>query len=298
MRNIMIPGMYENHKLNFAFLDFYNKHKEYFYDDVNFRAAFGNFQYCSWDGGRIFGKNLNFAHTTKEQIQDITNIYNNIFDIPIRFVFTNTIIEEKDCYDRFNNIVLDLCQNNINEIVINSPILEEYIRNNYPNYHFISSTTKCLTNLEEVKTEINNPNYDLICLDYNLNKNKNFLESLSQEEKDKTELLVNAICGPGCPNRKEHYKLNSLYALNYGKPYTMRNCSITTSNIFPKENSVVITPEEIEQYYLPNGFSNFKLEGRTFSPLDACINLVKYTVKPKYQFYVISEIMKAVNKNE
>lgn len=291
MRNIMIPGMYENHQLNFAFLKFYNENKQYFYEDVNFRAAFGNFQYCSWDGGRIFDKGMNFIHTTKEQIEEIMHIYNNIYHIPIRFVFTNNLIQEKDCYDRFNNVVLEICQNDINEIVINSPILEEYIKKHYPKYKLISSTTKCLTNLEEVKNEINNSDYSLVCLDYNLNKNKKFLETLTPEEKEKTELLVNAICGPGCPNRQYHYKLNSLFALNYGKPYSLKSCSIKSNNFFPRNDSVVITPEEINDYYLPNGFTNFKIEGRTFSPLDACINLVKYTVKPEYQFFVLSEIM-------
>ena len=67
-----------------------------------------------------------------------------------------------------------------NEIVVNSPILEEYIRTNYPNYTLISSTTKCITNLNDVKTEINKEQYKLICLDYNLNHNTKLLNDLSQ----------------------------------------------------------------------------------------------------------------------
>ena len=293
MKNYMIPGLYENYKINIIFFEFYKYHPEFFIDDINMRAIYGNFQFCSWDGGRIFmGSN---SHATKEQIQTLQKIYNNDLNIPMRFVFTNKLIQEKDCHDRFNNIVLELCCNNMNEIVINSPILEKYIRENYPEYKFISSTTKCLTDLENAKKEINNSDYILTCIDYNLNKNYSFLESLSPEEKAKTELLVNAICGPGCPNRAQHYTLNSLYALNYGKLYSMKSCAIEHKNLYPVQNKVVINPEEIENYYYPNGFNNFKLEGRTFPAIEHLLNLVKYMVKPEYQMYVIAQLMDMYN---
>ncbi|MGN1342698.1 MAG: hypothetical protein ACI4VL_05760 [Bacilli bacterium] len=53
--------------------------------------------------------------------------------------------------------------------------------------------------MTEAKNEINNQNYKFICLDYNLNHNWTFLDSLNPEEKEKTEFLINPICGPGCP---------------------------------------------------------------------------------------------------
>ena len=290
MKKYMLPGLAENSRINIDFIRLLKEHPEYFYDNINVGAVFGNFKFCSWDGGRIFGEGAHL-HSSKEEIQMLQNIYNNELNVPMRFVFTNNSLTQEDCYDRFNNLVLELCENGQNEIVINSPILEKYIRENYPNYKFISSTTKCLTNIEEAKSEILNSNYYLTCLDYNLNKNYKFLETLTQEEKNKTELLVNAICGPACPNRKNHYKLNSLYMLNYGKPYALRSCSIEHNNLYPRNDSVFISPEEIDNYYYPNGFTNFKLEGRTFSELDALLNLVRYMVKPEYQFYIISQLM-------
>ena len=42
-------------------------------------------------------------------------------------------------------------------------------------------------------------------------------------EKQKTEFLVNPICMPGCPQRKEHYRLNSLFSLTYGQRYSMKS---------------------------------------------------------------------------
>ena len=185
----------------------------------------------------------------------------------------------------------------MNEIVINSTILEQYIRENYPQYKIISSTTKCITNREEAKKEILNPNYIMTCLDYNLNKDYKFLESLSVEEKAKTELLVNAVCGPGCPHRADHYTLNSQYSLNYGKPFAMRGCYITYNNLYPFKNNVIITPEELKDYYEPNDFSYFKLEGRSFSAISHLCNLIKYMVKPEYHLYVIAQLTDIYNKS-
>ena len=126
-------------------------------------------------------------------------------DIPVRFTFTNCLIEEKHLYDRFCNMVLELLQSKDNEVVIANDLLENYIRKNFPDYKIISSTTKCLTNVNDSLKEISK-NYYQICLDYNLNHNMDFLKTI--EEKEKIEFLINAICPPGCPNRKLHYNLN------------------------------------------------------------------------------------------
>ena len=283
--NFMLPGMYEHHDMIFRFLNLLKIHPEYFIDDLKIRAVYGNFQFCIWDGGRIFS---NFYHTTKEEVKRIQEIYNYTFKVPIRFVFTNTEIKEEHCYDRFCNMVLKECENDMNEIVVNSPILEQYIRKNYPKYKFISSTTKCLSKPEDFKLELSNPNYELICLDYNLNKNDNLLNSIDEIDKHKCEFLVNAICPPGCPSRKEHYKLNSLFYLSYGRPYKTRFCGISDSNLSPtcmnsKNN---LTPKECLDY-VKKGFYNFKLEGRTFNEISLLSNFITYMVKSEYQMFVM-----------
>lgn len=295
MKNFIIPGLYENYRINILFLHFFKQHPEYFLDNVNISAIYGNFPFCTWDGGRAYINNN--AHATLEEIQTLQKIYNYDLNIPMRFIFTNKLLEEEDCYDHFNNLVLQRCNNGMNEIVVNSPILEKYLKENYPQYKLISSTTKCITNKDLLKEEISNSNYNQVCLDYNLNKDWKFLETLSQEEKNKSEFLVNAVCGPGCPHRSAHYTLNSEYSLNYGKHFNMRGCYITHNNLYPVHNSVVITPEEIEKYH-ENGFSYFKLEGRSFPPIMHLNNLVKYMVKPEYQLFIIADLINQYNSNK
>lgn len=292
MINFMLPGLYENFICNKFFTEIYFSHPEFFYDNVKIYAVYGNFQFSTWDGGRIFRE---YTHASVEKIQEIVNFFNEK-NIAIRLIFTNKLLKEEHCFDKFNNIVLSICENDLNEVVINSSVLEEYIRKNYPKYKFISSTTKCILNQEELKKEINNNNYHMICLDYNLNHDIKLLNSLTQQEKDKTEFLINAICPPACENRSQHYTLNSQYSLTYGKIYKMSQCDIFNNGLDNPlyKNPTHLSINEIINDYYPKGFKNFKIEGRTFKPLLHLCNLVTYMIKPEYQIYVISLFEKII----
>lgn len=286
-----LPGFYEHLALNTQFLILLNKHPEYLNDNTEIESIYGNFQFCIFDGGRVFNDRV-YRQTSKEEIIAITNMYNIELGVPIRLIYTNTKVPENQYTNRFCNIILSLCENNINQIVVNDSGLENYIRINYPKYKIISSTTKCLTNLDSVKQELNN-DYYLVCLDYNLNHNIDFLNSFSQEEKNKTELLINAICPPKCPHRKEHYNLNSEYSLQYGKSYSMedkcliRHCLLDPTTLNSPNN---LTPQMIKEIYEPMGFSHFKIEGRTLSDIDLACSYVYYMIKPEYQFLVLTEL--------
>lgn len=285
-----LNGMYSHYEINKILFKVKELHPECFYDDFYIDAVFGNFQFCIWDGGRIFPT---YKHATLEDIEAIKKYYNTDLNIPIRFIYTNTKIEEKHLYDRFCNQVTEICEDEKNEIVVNSPYLEEYLRKTYPKYKFISSTTKCILDKEKTKNLLNNQDYYLICLDYNLNYNIEFLKTLSQLQKDKCEFLVNAICGAGCQNRKKHYDLNSIFSLSYGKKYSLSFCNITVENLYPLEKDTRnrLTYNMIKNIYVPLGFKHFKLEGRTFNNLSYICSCIDYMVKPEYQTFIIDYIM-------
>ena len=189
----------------------------------------------------------------------------------------------------FDNFVASLCQNEMNELVVSSESLEQYLRNHYPQYSFISSTTKCL-NATEFKEELNK-DYKYICLNYNLNKNLDMLTQVPEEKRIKLEFLINAICPPGCPSRKKHYKLNSLFSESYGKIYALGECGIIKSNSYPLNYTNNFNFDELIEYE-KLGFQNFKLEGRTFRPESLILELVKYLIKPQYQFYIIEFLLR------
>lgn len=284
----MLPGFCEHFILYKKMNDFFDMYPEAKRDEVEIYCYYGNIPFCTWDGGRIF--NVSYPLST-EKISSIQHYYNIELNSKIRFVFTNNLIEEEHLYERYNNLGLQIFNTGNNEIVLNSKILENYIIKNYPEYKLISSTTKC-SNPEQSKLDLNNNNYKFTCLDYNLNHNWKFLDSLTPEEKEKTEFLVNPICMPGCPQRKEHYRLNSLFSLSYGTTYKMKSCEINSVSNNAKFNFAHISIDEIINKYIPKGFHYFKLEGRTWPNNAMAITLSEYLIKPEYQSLFLRNTIK------
>lgn len=285
--NFILPGMYEHYNLNFRLLELMKTKPEIFREDIKVSACYGNFQFCIFDGGRNFP---GYRHTCKEEIEDIVHIYNDIYGVPIRLIFTNNQLTPEHYTDRFGNLVLSICENDMNEITVGDDDFEKWIKEKYPKYKFISSTTKCLSKPDELIAELSKEEYIMVCLDYNLNKNFKLLDTFPQEVKDKCEFLCNAICPPACPQRKEHYKYNSLFSLSYGKGYQMETCQIKANTVSPitcgYHNN--ISPEELYETYVPKGFTLFKIEGRTLGEIEMAMNYARYMAKPGYENYVVS----------
>lgn len=285
---LAIPGLWTHLDTMKKIIEFIEYYPEAVRDNFTIGAVYDNFPYCIWDGGRIF-TSINYA--SLEEIVE-TKEYFNSKNIPVRLIFTNPELRPEHLSDRFCNLVSHVCEDPLNEIVVNSAILEDHLRANYPEYGYISSTTKCNI-LDESLKEINADQYKYICLDYNQNHNFVQLNNLTQEEKDQVEFLCNAICPPGCPSRKEHYRLNGLYYLSYMRQYHTAACRIKTPINHPATRAYAntISPEDIETIYAPKGFSMFKLEGRTLSANSFLLNVVYYLIKPEYQFYCLEAIM-------
>lgn len=289
MINYILPGLIEHFNLNRAIIELKNQNSYMFKNDVNLYCTYGSYQFSIWDGGRVFG---DYHQNSKEDIENSIKFYKDM-GIKHRLICTNPMIEEKHLSNHFMNLVMKLCEDD-GEVVVNSLILENYIRENYPGYRIISSTTKRLNSIELLNAELAKNQYYMVCLDYDLNKKFDELKKI--ENKDKCEFLINAICPPGCPNRKEHYRLNGISQLNFGMPYNIQ-CMIKENTLHPstwnyKNN---ISPKEIEEIYVPMGFSNFKLEGRTLSDSEVLGNYVRYFVKDEYQLWVYAHIINKIH---
>lgn len=283
----MLPGFCEHYQLYKKMNEIFEQHPEVKRDNIEIYCYYGNIPFCTWDGGRIFNT---YKPLTSEQIIELKEYYNNKLNSKIRFVFTNNLLKEQHLYERYNNFSLHIFNTGNNEIVLNSDILEKYLKENYPNYNLIASTTRC-SNKKQSKEDLNNSNYLFTCLDYNLNHNWTFLNSLTPEEKEKTEFLINPICGPGCPQRKEHYRLNSLFSLSYGSIYRMAHCEIKEGSECAQFNPAHITIDEIINQYVPAGFHYFKLEGRTWPDNDMAVTLSEYLIKPEYQSFFLKKVL-------
>lgn len=285
--NFHIPDFINHCRLNLLLLTLMQQHPEYFRDGVKIASVFGAFPPSLWNGGRN-----TVGVVDDEIIRQVTKAFNSR-GVPLRFTFTNPLIEEKHLGDPFCNKVMRMCDNGLNEVIVLSPILEEYIRKNYPSYRITSSTCKEIRNADELSAELEK-DYHYVVLDYNWNNNFEFLETLPHKEK--CELLINACCVPNCPRRGEHYRSIGETQIKYAEymktPPMMRKpthfedfkCPSMLRHIYQiTDLPTHISPDAIVEKYVPMGFSQFKIEGRTVPDIALAENYIYYMIKPEYK---------------
>lgn len=282
-----LPGLFRFTNLYEALLIKYNHNRYMFKDNIKIGAIYGS-PTAIWNGGRGVFK----LYLDKDQLIQVKEMMER-FNIPVRFTFTNCLLEEKHIYDTYCNLITDVFNNGNNEIICNSPILETYLRDKYgDSYRYISSTTKRLLNTTR-QTEELTKDYFLIVLDYDHNKNFEYLQSI--QNKEKCELLINPVCSPRCPYREMHYKAISKAQLNYSATGLM-SCKFNGRDCLwhAKKLDNFISVDDINNIYIPMGFKHFKIEGRMSAPLDMIEILLYYLIKDEYQEEIRSYLQEAI----
>ena len=217
-----IPGFCVFRLLNQVLLNMMKSHPEYFHEGYAIGSAYGTFPGAIWNGGRAA-----VGFSSKAQIESVLNIYNSR-GIPVRFTWTNSLIGEKECYDTFCNLIMRLADNGMNQVLVNAPALEKYLRENYPNFKMISSTTKRIVDKDKLAEELAK-DFFLVVLDYDLNHDENVLDQIvSSGNAGKVEILVNEVCFPNCPKRIEHYAMQSRFQLEFDTSQTYP-CLVSTA---------------------------------------------------------------------
>ena len=123
------------------------------------------------------------------------------YHLPGLFEFYELYKEFLPLYRKHREYFYDWCD--IGSIIIYSDILLDYIKENYPDFYFISSTTKVLTDFSEFENELNREDFRYVVPDFRLNKSFDKLKALSQHQKEKVEFLCNECCWFGCTDRKK-----------------------------------------------------------------------------------------------
>ncbi len=282
-----LPGFTRNYHLNMLLLQLMDAYPDAFRDDVEIASFYGDFPPSLWNGGRCMGGI--YSEETMKYVIDTVNEKG----ISLRYTFTNPLINQSHLKDKHCNRALALAQRDdkLNGVIVVSPVLEKYIRKQYPNYQFISSTCKQLTDLDALNAELEK-DYALTVLDYNWNNQWDVLEQLPH--KDKIELLVNAVCPPNCQRRKAHYqhlaRTQMLYCEHlqrFGPSTPFRN---PENFVCPHANeqhygttkfNTHISPDDLYTRYVDMGYRNFKIEGRAAHLLNVMEAYMYYLVKPE-----------------
>lgn len=277
-----LPGLFEFYEFYKVLLPLYKNHREYFYEWCEIASVYGAPSDCIFAGGRT-----SFADSKAEDVLKLMKEY----DISSRLTFSNSLLEEKHLNDKKCNGLLKLFNDKNNGIIVYSEILIDYLKKNYPDYYLVSSTTKVLTDFNELVNEIERDDFKYVVADFRLNRCFDKLEKINR--KDKVEFLVNECCYIGCKNRKNCYE--NVSKKNLGIECEDFICTEPQGDkgyrfSLAKKNPSFISVNDITEIYLPMGFNNFKIEGRGLGSAMVLEFILYYMVKPEYQLNVREEI--------
>lgn len=251
---------------------------EAFYPEAKVKYVYGALPGMIWNGGGFMDgrpeHNIEYLCAMRDFYEK-----NNII---LRFTLTNPNLEETDVYDRQCNEMLKLFDNGVNEIIVNSPILERYLRDKFPNYKLTKSITAAKEDYDYVKAlDI----YESVVIPRRKNRDWEFLNSIPEDKRSRIEILADETCPIDCPRLYTHYNVFSKMNLFQTFTENERNCTTAKNNssMFPEiNNKDVIYMDEIIDKYLPLGFNNVKISGRNAA--DHCAKgLAQYFFKPEYK---------------
>ena len=268
-----LPGFCYFFYLNQVIIRLMKDYPDKFMDGYKVGSVYGTFPGAIWNGGRAV-----FGMTGKGDMEKIISTYNKL-DVPVRFTWTNSLLTEQHLNDTYCNLIMRIADNGKNQVLVNRPVLEEYLREKYPSFEYISSTTKRITDPQELRKELEK-DYKLVVLDYDLNHDETVLDSL-KECADRVEILVDEICFPGCPRRKEHYADESRAQLEFdkGTVFDCPNQKKKPSFAECRKRPAFVSKEELPSY-IEKGFCNFKLVGRGL-PIEM--------VKESYLYFLVKD---------
>lgn len=208
----------------------------------------------------------------------------NDFHIPLRYTWTNPVLDENDLQDEYCNFVMNSSDNGLNQVLVGTDLMENYIREKYPNFPIISSTTKRITDPKVLEEEINK-DYKLVVLDYDFNNHWDILKKIKHPEK--VEILLNATCNPNCPFRKKHYEImGKMQKGDFSEVESdIMSCVAQKRKYHEKfDLPAFVTREDLYGKYVKHGFRNFKIEGRGEDiPIKIIYWILYYMVKPEFQ---------------
>lgn len=290
-----IPDIWVHKDINLFLIDMIKAHPEFFYDDIEIASCYGSFPSALWNGGRALG-----GIASQPQIIRTIKDFNDR-NVPIRYTFTNPTLTEADLRDRYCNMLCRLAENGFNELIVNKPFLEEYVREKYPKFPLVSSTVKQIEDYDQLMEEFKK-DYKLVVLDYNWNNDFERLEKIPQELRSRVEILINPYCTPHCKRRKQHYEALGESQRRCSKQSPLERLGAVKSGIDPMEEaskficpntgynfyqithySTFVSNTDIFGRYLDMGFNNFKIEGRVLSKPNVVESYVYYLVKPEYR---------------
>lgn len=277
-----LPGLFEFYDFYKVFLPLWREHPGWFYDWCEIASIYGAPGDCLWGGGRT-----SFGQAATADVIALMNEY----ELSARLTFSNSLLREEHLSDKKCNQLCNAFEKTkvASGVIVHSDLLADYLKANYPSLYLVSSTTKVLTDFSDFSAELQRRDFKYVVPDFRLNKAFDYLSQLPQNEKDKVEFLCNECCNINCPDRKACYENVSRKNLGENIPdYKCRQPAGEKGYRFSlaMKNPAFISLQNIQETYLPLGFSNFKIEGRGLGSALLLEFILYYMTKPEHQIEV------------
>lgn len=289
MINYYLPGFLESQRIYRALFWLRDEWPECFYDNVNIKKIYGCFPGMIWNGGSSwFGGGV-----SRKLIEDTFDFYSTT-GVDLQLTFTNPLIEEKHCYDTIGNAVCEIACNYDNiEVLVTSPVLEDYLRKTYPKLKIdksiVGTTRDRGTNKDTLESYLaDTEKYNMVVFPRKYSKDLDFLNSVPEDKRNCFEILCTDPCSIHCPRLYSHYEDLARQQLLMPCEEGQHECSGFEQG-YPFRNFLYrrfqISYDEIVKDYEPLGYTEFKLSGR-ISYCGAALRVVPYLIKPEYQLDV------------
>ena len=143
-----LPGLFEFYEFYRVFLPLCRRHREYFYDWCTIGSIYGAPDGCLWGGGRT-----GCGDAAPGEVLALMREYG----ISARLTFSNSLLRAEHLADRKCNALcaqFEAAGSPQNGVIVSSDLLAEYLQVNYPGLYLVSSTTKVLTEFQQLRQEL------------------------------------------------------------------------------------------------------------------------------------------------
>ena len=277
-----LPCFYQNFYAIQLLMNYMKKYPDYFYQDRVIDSFYDADPSLAWRGGR----SKTYMFTKPPKMESILDYFNKYPNIKLRHVFTNCLLDEELIHNEHCNEFVQKYIRPQDEVILNSPLLIQHFKTNYPQIPIVYSTTLDIKDIDQVNALSKNNVY---VLNYNYNIDDEYLKQLTHKEN--IEILCGELCIPNCPFRKVHYTYISKVIL--GIPLEENEFEECYYQLHPEKLLDVppierVTNNRIEELS-EQGFKYFKISGRGITINLWWERVLYYLALPKYY-----EILKRV----
>ncbi len=275
MIDFTVPDFTLGLKRNLVFAQLMRDCPQFFNEGVRIQSVYGCFPGCVANGGRTFVR----ERYTPDQVEATFDALDE-FGLKARLTFTNMLLEPRHLEDGYFNMILEAGARHGAGVIVYSDLVDAYVRERHPGMERTLSTTREILDADELTRALEA--YDLVVLNYNLNKDRAFLDRVGHTER--LEVMANELCNPHCPHRHEHYLHNSADQLA-GRITEFRRCNLAGKDFFKlaPTSPTILTCDDVRDLHRRYGVPRFKLVGRGVGQDLNLESYLYYLVRPEHR---------------